>query len=91
MHSLTRAVLIRCLAADFENVGTLTEVAFYHRASRTLLLTDAVIYVPKEAPEVVPRPQLATAGSLPWCASRPLVPGSGVDSRVRLASVLRVC
>jgi len=54
------------LAADFENVGSLTEVAFYHRASRTLLLTDAVVFVPQDAPEVVPRQQLATAGDLPW-------------------------
>ena len=59
-----------CAAADFENVGSLTEVAMFHHASRTLLLTDAVVFVPQEAPEVVPRPQLTTAGSLPWCVGR---------------------
>lgn len=66
------ALLIPCgvlpSAANFENVGSLTEVAMFHRASRTLLLTDAVIFVPQDAPEVVPQPQLSTAGALPWCA-----------------------
>jgi Domain of unknown function (DUF4336) len=58
------------VAAKFENVGSLTEVAMFHRSSRTLLLTDAVVFVPQDAPEIVPRPQLSTAGALPWCVLR---------------------
>lgn len=42
----------------------------FHRGSRTLLLTDAVVFVPQDAPEIVPRPQLSTAGALPWCVLR---------------------
>lgn len=61
-------VFVALAAANFENVGSLTEVAMFHRASRTLLLTDAVIFVPQDAPEIVPQPQLSTAGALPWCA-----------------------
>lgn len=30
-----------------------SEVAFFHKASRSLLVTDAVVYVPDEAPEVI--------------------------------------
>jgi hypothetical protein len=30
-----------------------SEVAFFHKASRTLMVTDAVVYVPDEAPEVI--------------------------------------
>ena len=30
-----------CHAADFKNVGSLTEVAFFHKASRTVLFTGA--------------------------------------------------
>ena len=56
------------VAAKFENVGSLTEVAMFHRSSRTLLLTDAVVFVPQDAPEIVPLPQLSTAGALPWYA-----------------------
>jgi hypothetical protein len=56
----------RVAKAKFENVGSLTEVAMFHRASCTLLLTDAVVFVPQDAPEIVPRPQLSTAGALPW-------------------------
>jgi hypothetical protein len=32
-----------------------SEVAFYHKRTRTLLVTDAVIYVDDTPPEVVPR------------------------------------
>ncbi|GFR43070.1 hypothetical protein Agub_g4077, partial [Astrephomene gubernaculifera] len=31
-----------------------SEVAFFHRRSRSLLLTDAVVYVPEDPPEVIP-------------------------------------
>lgn len=34
------------------------EVAFYHKRSRTLLITDAVIYVPKQPPECINKESL---------------------------------
>jgi Domain of unknown function (DUF4336) len=37
-------------------------VAFFHRASRTLLVTDCVISVPQAPPEVVPQAALEDAG-----------------------------
>ncbi|KAG2424024.1 hypothetical protein HXX76_014848 [Chlamydomonas incerta] len=35
-----------------------TEVAFFHKRTRTLLVTDAVVYVPEDPPEVIPVPAL---------------------------------
>jgi hypothetical protein len=37
------------------------EVAFYHKPSRTLLVTDAVIYVPAKPAEVVSKEALLAA------------------------------
>ena len=34
------------------------EVAFYHKRSRTLLVTDAVIYVPRQPPECIGKESL---------------------------------
>lgn len=34
------------------------EVAFYHKRSRTLLVTDAVIYVPRQPPECISKESL---------------------------------
>ena len=34
------------------------EVAFYHKRSRSLLVTDAVIFVPRNPPECVDRDSL---------------------------------
>lgn len=34
------------------------EVAFYHKRSRTLLVTDAVIYVPRQPPECINKESL---------------------------------
>jgi len=34
------------------------EVAFYHKPSRSLLVTDAVIYVPREPPECISKGSL---------------------------------
>ena len=34
------------------------EVAFYHKPSRTLLVTDAVIYVPRKPPECISKESL---------------------------------
>jgi len=33
--------------------GSISEVAFYHKASKTLLCTDAVIYVPEKVPDIL--------------------------------------
>lgn len=37
------------------------EVAFFHKKSKTLLVTDAVIYVPEKPPEVVGKEALLDA------------------------------
>ncbi len=37
------------------------EVAFFHKQSKTLLLTDAVIFVPEKPPEVVGKQALLSA------------------------------
>lgn len=42
-------------------IGPYVEVAFLHQATKTLLVTDAVILVPKEAPQVVPKEALLQA------------------------------
>lgn len=34
------------------------EVAFYHKRSRTLLVTDAVIFVPRQPPECISKESL---------------------------------
>jgi len=34
-------------------IGKCSEVAFFHKKSRTLLVTDAVIYIPPKAPEIL--------------------------------------
>lgn len=34
------------------------EVAFYHKPSRTLLITDAVIFVPRKPPECISKESL---------------------------------
>lgn len=33
--------------------GSISEVAFYHKSSKTLLCTDAVIYIPEKVPDVI--------------------------------------
>lgn len=39
-------------------IGPYVEVAFYHKRSRTLLVTDAVIFVPKQPPECISKESL---------------------------------
>jgi hypothetical protein len=34
-------------------IGKCSEVAFFHKKSSTLLVTDAVIFIPPEAPEIL--------------------------------------
>lgn len=38
------------------------EVAFYHKAAKVLLVTDAVIFIPEDPPEVINRDKLQRAG-----------------------------
>lgn len=42
-------------------IGPYVEVAFFHKKSKTLLVTDAVIYVPDKPPEVVAKDSLLEA------------------------------
>ena len=35
-----------------ENAGPVSETAFYHKPSKTLVTTDAVVWVPDEAPPI---------------------------------------
>ena len=37
------------------------EVAFYHKPSRTLLVTDAVIFVPRQPPDCISKESLLAA------------------------------
>ncbi|KAJ6835402.1 uncharacterized protein M6B38_331250 [Iris pallida] len=39
-------------------IGPYVEVAFYHKRSRSLLVSDAVIFVPKQPPECISRESL---------------------------------
>ena len=43
-------------------VGPYVEVAFLHKASKTLLVTDAVVSIPPEAPQIVRSANLLEAG-----------------------------
>ncbi|KMZ75420.1 hypothetical protein ZOSMA_114G00170 [Zostera marina] len=48
----------KILTAPEVGIGPYVEVAFYHTTSRTLLVTDAVIYVPRKPPECIGRDSL---------------------------------
>ena len=48
--------------ASSVGIGPYSEVAFYHKKSRTLLVTDAVVQVPRTAPLVVEEEALLEAG-----------------------------
>jgi hypothetical protein len=43
-----------------------SEVAFFHAASRTLLVTDAVVYVSQDPPEIIPRKSLLELARDNW-------------------------
>ncbi|KAJ7000881.1 hypothetical protein NC653_011369 [Populus alba x Populus x berolinensis] len=49
-HRVTGAKLIR--------IGPYVDVAFYHKLSRTLLVTDVVIFVPRKPPECISKESL---------------------------------
>eukprot|EP00878_Enallax_costatus_P007051 GHUV01007390.1.p1 GENE.GHUV01007390.1~~GHUV01007390.1.p1 ORF type:complete len:359 (+),score=32.26 GHUV01007390.1:261-1337(+) len=44
----------------------LTEVSFFHKASRTLLVTDAVVYVDKDPPACIPEEALRSQAQDGW-------------------------
>ena len=48
--------------ASSVGIGPYSEVAFYHKRTRTLLVTDAVVQVPRTAPAVVEEEALLEAG-----------------------------
>ncbi|XVF60632.1 hypothetical protein PTKIN_Ptkin08bG0063800 [Pterospermum kingtungense] len=48
----------KVLSSPEVGIGPYVEVAFYHKRSRTLLVTDAVIYVPKQPPECINKESL---------------------------------
>jgi len=69
----------KSLAAGLGNFVGFPEVAFFHRRSKSLLVTDCVIYVPKDPPAVIRAENLldAAADNLIIRLSMKLV--SGVD------------
>ncbi|MQL87397.1 hypothetical protein Taro_019956 [Colocasia esculenta] len=48
----------KVLSSPEVGIGPYVEVAFYHKRSRTLLITDAVIFVPKQPPECISKESL---------------------------------
>lgn len=48
----------KVLSSPEVGIGPYVEVAFYHKRSRTLLVTDAVIYVPRQPPECISKESL---------------------------------
>ncbi|KAL6961237.1 hypothetical protein U1Q18_039001 [Sarracenia purpurea var. burkii] len=48
----------KVLSSPEVGIGPYVEVAFYHKRSRTLLVTDAVIYVPRQPPECIGKESL---------------------------------
>ncbi|BBN01456.1 hypothetical protein MPTK1_2g07530 [Marchantia polymorpha subsp. ruderalis] len=51
----------KILSCPEVGIGPYVEVAFYHKASRSLLVTDAVIFVPDKPPSVVSKEALLDA------------------------------
>ncbi|XP_017695884.1 uncharacterized protein LOC103696205 isoform X2 [Phoenix dactylifera] len=48
----------KVLSSPEVGIGPYVEVAFYHKRSRTLLVTDAVIFVPRRPPECISKESL---------------------------------
>ncbi|KAF3444829.1 hypothetical protein FNV43_RR14522 [Rhamnella rubrinervis] len=48
----------KILSSPEVGIGPYVEVAFYHKRSRTLLVTDAVIFVPRQPPECIGKESL---------------------------------
>ncbi|KAG6398367.1 hypothetical protein SASPL_139825 [Salvia splendens] len=48
-------------SALIPRIGPYVEVAFYHKRTKTLLVTDAVIYVPRQPPECISKESLLSS------------------------------
>ncbi|CAL9014320.1 unnamed protein product [Prunus brigantina] len=48
----------KVLSSPEVGIGPYVEVAFYHKPSRTLLVTDAVIFVPRQPPDCISKESL---------------------------------
>ncbi|KAL2564124.1 hypothetical protein AAZV13_19G024100 [Glycine max] len=48
----------KILSSPEVGIGPYVEVAFYHKPSKTLLVTDAVIFVPRQPPECISKESL---------------------------------
>ncbi|XP_068655173.1 uncharacterized protein [Aristolochia californica] len=48
----------KILSSPEVGIGPYVEVAFYHKKSQTLLITDAVIFVPRQPPECISKESL---------------------------------
>jgi len=46
------------IVSMLSGIGPYVEVAFYHKPSKTLLVTDAVIFVPRQPPECISKESL---------------------------------
>lgn len=54
LHSDAGSVLTACTDAEADLlVVVFLQTAFFHKASRTLLVTDAVVYISEDPPEVI--------------------------------------
>ncbi|KAL0450496.1 UNVERIFIED_CONTAM: hypothetical protein Slati_1606000 [Sesamum latifolium] len=51
----------KVLSSPEVGIGPYVEVAFYHKRTRTLLVTDAVIYVPRQPPECISKDSLLSS------------------------------
>ncbi|CAA6667371.1 unnamed protein product [Spirodela intermedia] len=51
----------KILSSPEVGIGPYVEAAFYHKRSRTLLVTDAVIFVPRQPPECISKESLLAA------------------------------
>ncbi|PIA39569.1 hypothetical protein AQUCO_02600191v1 [Aquilegia coerulea] len=51
----------KVLSSPEVGIGPYVEVAFYHKRSRTLLVTDAVIFVPRQPPECISKESLLSS------------------------------
>jgi hypothetical protein len=56
LHQVTslQFACVLCAVAGLSKVVRFTEVSFFHKPSRTLLVTDAVVYVDKDPPACIP-------------------------------------
>ncbi|KAK6155040.1 hypothetical protein DH2020_009288 [Rehmannia glutinosa] len=51
----------KVLSSPEVGIGPYVEVAFYHKRTRTMLVTDAVIYVPRQPPECISKESLLSS------------------------------